>query len=58
MLKTGNSAESENWFIAELATVPRSGTLTAATHATVCWIADRLQMGCWTYVSNLLREKR
>jgi hypothetical protein len=24
----------------------------------VNWIADRLQMGSWTYGSNLLREKQ
>ncbi len=28
------------------------------TTMTLWWIAERLQMGCWTYVSNLLREKR
>jgi len=25
---------------------------------TLRWIADRLQMGSWTYVSNLLRENK
>ena len=25
---------------------------------TLRWIADRLQMGSWTYVSNLLHAKR
>jgi hypothetical protein len=28
------------------------------TTMTLRWIADRLQMGSWTYVSNLLREQR
>ena len=27
------------------------------TIMTLAWIAHRLQMGSWTYVSNLLREK-
>jgi len=31
--------------------------LRAATTMTLRWIADRLQMGSWTYVSNLLHEK-
>ena len=30
--------------------------LRAETTMTLTWIADRLQMGSWTYVSNLLRE--
>ena len=32
--------------------------LRAETTMTLRWIAGRLQMGSWTYVSNLLREKR
>ena len=32
--------------------------LRAETTMTLRWIADRLRMGSWTYVSNLLREKR
>ncbi len=32
--------------------------LRADTTMTLRWIADRLQMGSWTYVSNLLREKQ
>jgi REP element-mobilizing transposase RayT len=32
--------------------------LRAETTMTLRWIADRLQMGSWTYVSNLLRENR
>jgi putative transposase len=32
--------------------------LRAETTMTLSWIADRLRMGSWTYVSNLLREKR
>ena len=31
--------------------------LRAETTMTLRWIADRLQMGSWTYVSNLLHEK-
>jgi hypothetical protein len=31
--------------------------LRAETTMTLAWIARRLQMGRWTYVSNLLREK-
>ena len=31
--------------------------LRAETTMTLRWIADRLRMGSWTYVSNLLREK-
>ena len=31
--------------------------LRAETTMTLDWIARRLQMGRWTYVSNLLREK-
>jgi len=31
--------------------------LRAETTMTLAWIADRLQMGSWTYVSNLLHEK-
>ena len=31
--------------------------LRAETTMTLRWIAKRLQMGSWTYVSNLLREK-
>jgi hypothetical protein len=31
--------------------------LRAETTMTLGWIARRLQMGSWTYVSNLLREK-
>jgi hypothetical protein len=31
--------------------------LRAETTMTLAWIARRLQMGSWTYVSNLLREK-
>jgi hypothetical protein len=31
--------------------------LRAETTMTLAWIADRLQMGSWTYVSNLLPEK-
>jgi REP element-mobilizing transposase RayT len=32
--------------------------LRTETTMTLRWIADRLQMGSWTYVSNLLRVKR
>ena len=32
--------------------------LRAETTMTLRWIAGRLQMGSWTHVSNLLREKR
>jgi hypothetical protein len=32
--------------------------LRAETTMSLRWIADRLQMGSWTYVSNLLREKQ
>jgi hypothetical protein len=32
--------------------------LRAETTMTLRWIAERLRMGSWTYVSNLLREKR
>jgi putative transposase len=32
--------------------------LRAETTMTLSWIARRLQMGTWTYVSNLLREKK
>ena len=32
--------------------------LRGETTMTLRWIADRLQMGSWTYVSNLLRENR
>jgi hypothetical protein len=31
--------------------------LRAETTMTLCWIADRLRMGSWYYVSNWLREK-
>ena len=31
--------------------------LRAETTMTLAWIARRLQMGSWTYVSNLLHEK-
>ena len=31
--------------------------LRAETTMTLAWIANRLQMGSWTYVSNLLHEK-
>jgi len=31
--------------------------LRAQTTMTLRWIAERLRMGSWTYVSNLLREK-
>ena len=31
--------------------------LRAETTMTLRWIAGRLRMGSWTYVSNLLREK-
>ena len=31
--------------------------LRTETAMTLRWIAERLQMGSWTYVSNLLREK-
>ena len=31
--------------------------LRAETTMTLRWIADQLQMGSWTYVSNLLHEK-
>jgi len=31
--------------------------LRTQTTMTLRWIADRLHMGSWTYVSNLLREK-
>ena len=30
--------------------------LRAETTMTLGWIAERLRMGSWTYVSNLLRE--
>jgi hypothetical protein len=32
--------------------------LRAETTMTLRWIANRLQMGSWTHVSNLLPEKR
>jgi len=31
--------------------------LRTETTMTLSWIAKRLHMGSWTYVSNLLREK-
>jgi hypothetical protein len=31
--------------------------LARETTMTLRWFADRLQMGSWTYVSNLLRDK-
>ena len=31
--------------------------LRTETTMTLRWIGDRLRMGSWTYVSNLLREK-
>lgn len=32
--------------------------LRGETTMTLCWIVDRLRMGSWTYVSNLLRENK
>ncbi len=31
--------------------------LRGETRMTLAWIADRLKMGSWTYVSNLLNDK-
>jgi hypothetical protein len=53
------------WTEKELASRPKGDKgkvklprrLRGETTMTLRWIADRLQMGSWTYVSNLLREK-
>jgi hypothetical protein len=37
--------------------VKLAGRLRTETTMTLKWIARRLHMGSWTYVSNLLREK-
>ena len=44
--------------IGHYSALARMATLRAETTMTLRWIADRLQIGGWTYVSNLLRENK
>jgi hypothetical protein len=58
------SLQTLGWTEKELSRRPKGDSrkvgiarhLRAETTMTLRWVADRLHMGSWTYVSNLLRE--